>query len=72
MNAHNRRLVDEVLSLPAREKAEVVDKLLDSLDQSDKQLDMEWRKEVDDRLKGYRKGSVEAVPLSEVLAKYRK
>ncbi|MEO7106072.1 MAG: addiction module protein, partial [Rhodoferax sp.] len=33
-------------------------------------LDTLWAKEADDRLAAYRRGEVEAVALSEVLAKY--
>ena len=72
MNAQTRRIVEEALSLPTRERVELVDELLSSLDRPDEHLDAEWRREAEDRLKAYREGQMKAVPLSDVLAKYRK
>lgn len=64
------------LSLEARklspsERLELVDDLLASLNESDPGLDARWAKEAEDRLAAYRRGEIKAVPLQEVLAKYR-
>lgn len=45
--------------------------LLASLDEPDAQIDRLWAKEADERLAAYRRGEIKAVPLQEVLAKYR-
>ena len=34
-------------------------------------IDRLWAKEAEDRLAAYRRGEIKAVPLQEVLAKYR-
>jgi putative addiction module component (TIGR02574 family) len=64
------------LSMQARklspvERLELVDDLLASLDESDPKIDGLWAKEAEDRLAAYRRGEIKAVPLQEVLAKYR-
>ena len=61
----------QVVQLPPEERMQVVERILDSLDQPDAALDALWAKEVDDRLKAYRRGEVKAVALSEVIAKYQ-
>jgi Putative addiction module component len=48
-----------------------VDDLLTSLDESDPGIDGLWAKEAEDRLAAYRRGELKAIPLQEVLAKYR-
>ncbi|MGO8702780.1 MAG: addiction module protein [Candidatus Brocadiia bacterium] len=60
------------MKLPAVDKARLVDKLLSSLDKPDEAMEALWRKEVEDRLEAYRAGNLKAVPLEQVLAKYRK
>ena len=64
------------LSVKARklspaERLELVDDVLASLDEPDPQIDLLWAKEAEDRLAAYRRGEIKAVPLQEVLAKYR-
>lgn len=46
--------------------------LLASLDQPDEHLYTLWRKEVEDRVAAYQAGKIRAIPLDEVLSKYRK
>ena len=58
-------------SLSPAERLELVDDLLTSLDESDPKIDRRWAKEAEDRLAAYRRGELKAVPLQEVLAKYR-
>lgn len=64
------------LSIQARklapaERLELVDSILASLDEPDPAIDRLWAKEAEDRLAAYRRGELKAVPLQEVLAKYR-
>ncbi len=64
------------LSLEARklsptERLELVDDLLASLNDDDPDIDALWAKEAEDRLAAYRRGEIKAIPLQEVLAKYR-
>lgn len=58
-------------SLSPAERLELVDDLLASLDESDPKIDALWSREAEDRLAAYRRGDIKAVPLQEVLAKYR-
>jgi len=67
-----RQILKDVLELPPIERASIADQLLSSLDRPDETVDALWRKEVESRLSAYREGKIKAVPLEEVLAKYRK
>ena len=53
------------------ERMELVDDILASVDEPDPTVDRLWAKEAEDRLAAYRRGEIKAVPLQEVLAKYR-
>jgi len=60
----------QAAKLPPEERVEVVERILDSLDQSDVTLDGLWAKEAADRLAAYRRGEIKAVALSDVITKY--
>ena len=66
-----KRLSDAARNLPPNDRLELVEQLLDSLDASDSAVDRLWATEAEDRLAAYRRGEIEAVPLADVLAKYR-
>lgn len=57
--------------LSPAERLELVDDVLASLDEPDPQIDRLWVREAEERLAAYRRGEIKAVPLQEVLAKYR-
>ena len=61
----------EALILKPSEKAQLVDKLLHSLDRPDKEIDKLWAKEAEDRIDAYDQGKIKAVSLAEVLSKYK-
>ena len=48
-----------------------MDDILASLDEPDPNIDKSWAKEAEDRLAAYRRGEIKAIPLEQVLAKYR-
>jgi len=48
-----------------------VDDILASLDEPDPNIDKLRAKEAEDRLAAYRRGEIKAIPLEQVLAKYR-
>lgn len=56
--------------LPPAERMQVVERILDSLDQPDAALNTLWAHEANDRLAAYRRGEINAVALSDVIAKY--
>jgi len=66
----------KTLSIQARklspsERLQLVDDILASLDEPDPNIDRLWAKEAEDRLAAYRRGEIKAIPLGQVLAKYR-
>ena len=72
MAVNSQEILKEALTLPFEERAALVDDLLASLDQPDEEIDILWRKEVDDRIAAYKAGKMKVVSLDEVLSKYRK
>ena len=66
----------KTLSVQARklspsERLQLVDDILASLDEPDPNIDRLWAKEAEERLAAYRSGEIKAIPLEQVLAKYR-
>ena len=64
------RLMEEALRLPPQKRVELVDRLLDSLDRPDPEIDALWLHEAESRLEAYRRGEMKAVSLDEVLQHY--
>ncbi len=62
-------IMKDALNLRPAEKAELIDKLLSSLDNPDKELDDLWGKEAEDRIEAYEQGKIKALTLNEVLEK---
>jgi hypothetical protein len=48
-----------------------VDDILASLDEPDPNIDKLWANEAEDRLAAHRRSEIKAIPLEQVLAKYR-
>jgi putative addiction module component (TIGR02574 family) len=61
---------NEALTLRPSERAELIDKLLVSLDKSDHEIEKLWAKEVEDRIDAYDQGKIKSISLEEVLKKY--
>ena len=61
----------EALTLRPSEKAQLIDKLIASLDKSDKEIDELWAKEAEDRIDAYDQGKLKAISLEKALQKYR-
>jgi putative addiction module component (TIGR02574 family) len=64
-------IIEKALSLKPLEKAELVDRLLSSLDQPDQAITELWAREVESRLDAYEAGKLKAVSLEKVLSKYK-
>ncbi len=71
MTASARKILQEALSLPADERAVLIDELVSSLDCPDHGLDQLWAKEAQDRLRAYRHGELQAIPAEEVFAEFK-
>jgi putative addiction module component (TIGR02574 family) len=61
----------EASTLRPFEKAQLIDKLLSSLDKPDKEIDELWAKEAEDRIDAYDQGKIKAISLEKVLQKYK-
>jgi len=72
MATNTEQILKEALELSSIERANLVDRLLSSLDQPDKAIDEIWRREIEDRIAAYDAGMAETVSVGEVLAKYKK
>jgi len=64
-------LFKEALTLRPSEKAQLIDKLLSSLDKADKEIDELWAKEAEGRIDAYDQGKIKTVALEKILKKYR-
>ena len=65
-----KRLSEAAKALPPRDRLELAEELLASLDAPDDAIDALWVAEAEERLAAFRRGEIAAVPLSDVLAKY--
>lgn len=57
------QLLSRALKLTPSEKAEIVDRLLQSFDKPDKELDKLWKKEAEDRIDAFESGDIQTVTL---------
>lgn len=71
MTEATKSLSFEARKLTPAERIDLVDDILSSLDEPDPNIDSLWTKEAEERLAAYRRGEIRAIPLEEVLAKYR-
>lgn len=71
MNKTVTAIEAEARKLNPSARLELVDAILGSLDETDKEMDRLWSREAEERLAAYRRGEMKAVSLDEVLAKYR-
>lgn len=66
-----KQVLKKVLKMTPVERAEIVDQLLQSLDEPDKEIDKLWKKEVEDRIDAFESGKIQTVTVKEVLKKYK-
>lgn len=70
MSGSTEQILKYALALPAQERAELVERLLATLQSPpDPQLDELWAREAEDRLDAYDRGELSAVPAEEVFDK---
>jgi putative addiction module component (TIGR02574 family) len=62
----SEEILRQALQLKPEERFTVVEGLLKSLDEPDKKLDDIWAEEADKRLKAYREGRLEGIPMEEI------
>jgi len=61
-----RELLEEALHLKPRERFILLEGLIKSLDEPDKKIEAIWAEEAEKRLKAYREGRLEGIPMDEV------
>jgi putative addiction module component (TIGR02574 family) len=69
--ATTNRVLKEALALKPAENAELIDKLISSLDKPDSELEDLWAKEAESRIDAYERGAIKAVTLERVLERYK-
>ncbi len=71
MTTQTMEIMDVVDSLPIDMKLELVDRLLESITPSRKEIDEAWSEEVERRIDEVESGKVELIPGEEVFARMR-
>jgi putative addiction module component (TIGR02574 family) len=71
MNAKAKALGEQARELSPQDRISLVEDVLDSLDQSDPNIDRLWAKEAGERLAAYRRGEIPARDLTNIIAKHR-
>ena len=63
MTQNTDAIFDAALSLPAEIRADLAERLLESLEEQDQcELDAAWAKEAESRIQAYRQGKLKAIP----------
>lgn len=67
----SKEILEQALKLKPDERVSIVEGLIKSLDQPDASLDSIWAEEAESRLRAYRAGALEGVPMEEVFKQER-
>ena len=62
----SKEILEQAMMLKAEERFMIVEGLLKSLDEPDRNIDEIWAEEAEKRLKAYRDGRLEGIPMEEV------
>jgi putative addiction module component (TIGR02574 family) len=68
MTTDTIELVDMVDSLPIDMKLELIDRLLESISPTNKEVEEAWKVEAERRIEEVRSGKVKTIPVEEVFA----
>ena len=66
-----KEILQEAIALNPTEKAKLIDLLVTSLDNPDKDIDELWTNEAESRLSAYKQGKLKSKTIEEVLSKYK-
>jgi putative addiction module component (TIGR02574 family) len=62
----SKEIIQNALKLSPQEKLLIVDSILQSLDEPDKNLETIWAEESEKRLKAFREGKIKGIPYDEL------
>jgi len=65
-------IFEEIITLKPLEKIELVDKIFNSLEYSNKEIDELWENEAEARIKAYDESKISSIPMDEVFKKYQR
>ena len=63
---NTEEILKEAIILKPEDRFMIVEGLLNSLDKPDKNIDDIWAEEAEHRLKAYRDGNIEGIPMEEI------
>jgi putative addiction module component (TIGR02574 family) len=73
MSGQAEQVLSEALHLSAMERAELVERLLESFDfPKRREIDAAWAEEVEGRIDAYEEGKIGATPAAKVFEKFEK
>ena len=61
-----KELLEQAMMLKPEERFLIIEGLLKSLDEPDRKIDEIWAEEAEKRLKAYREGRLEGIPMEEI------
>ena len=61
-----KEILEQALKLKPEKRFTLVEGLIRSLDEPDKKLDDIWAEEAEKRLRAYREGRLEGIPMEEI------
>ncbi len=61
-----KELLDQAMKLKPEERFVLLEGLIKSLDEPDKELDEIWAEEAENRLRAYREGKLHGIPMEEI------
>lgn len=62
----NKEIIESALKLSSPEKLLIVESILRSLDEPDKEIENIWIVEAERRLKAYREGKLKGIPMEDI------
>jgi putative addiction module component (TIGR02574 family) len=65
----NREIIESALKLSPPEKLLIVESILRSLDEPNKEIENIWIEEAEKRLQAYRDGKLEGIPMEDIFKK---
>lgn len=66
----SKEIIENALKLSPPEKLLIVESILKSLDEPDKEIENIWLDEAEKRLKAYREGKLEGIPMEDIFKKH--